>query len=154
MVSRKFSPFIATVAGAAILTVAGYAQAFGGHGGHHHGSAAMSACMAAAPKSVKTTLWSTFKSSSLRTDEQAVHSAKQALDQAILAKNTSLTADEAALSAAQLKVIQDRDAIAQTVCGSLSTTQLGAANTLYTNLQNNRQAVHGYFQTARDAAGE
>jgi hypothetical protein len=151
---RKFSPFIATVAGAALLTAAGYAQAFGGHGGHHHGSPALSACLAAAPKSVKTTIWSTFKSSSLRTDRQAVHTAKQALDQAILAKSTSLTADENALSAAQLKVIQDEDAIAQNVCGSLSPAQLGAANTLYTNLQNNRQTVHGYFQTARDAAGE
>ncbi|MGB8411478.1 MAG: hypothetical protein WCE23_01505 [Candidatus Binatus sp.] len=153
MVSRKFSPFIAAVAGAAIFAVTGYAQAFAGHGGHH-GSSALGACMATAPKSVKTGLRSTFKSSSLRTDEKAVHTAKQALDQAILAKSTSLTADEAALSAAELKVIQDRDAIAQNVCGQLSQAQLSAASTLYTDLQSNRQTVRGYFQSARAAAGE
>ncbi len=153
MVSRKYSPFIAAVAGAAIFAVTGYAQAFGGHGGHH-GSSALGACLAASPKSAKAGLHATFKSSSLRSDAKAVHAAKQALDQAILAKSTSLTADEAALSAAELKVIQDRDAIAQTVCGGLTPSQLSAASTLYTNLQNNRQTVRGYFEATREAAGQ
>jgi hypothetical protein len=58
------------------------------------------------------------------------------------------------LSQGQLKVIQDQDVIAQGVCGRLSATQLAAASTLYTNLQNNRQTVKGYFATARQAAGE
>jgi hypothetical protein len=156
MVSRKCSPFIAAVAGAAIFAVTGYAQAFGGHGGHggHHGSSALAACLAAAPKSVKTGLRSTFKSSSSRSDEEAVHAAKQNLAQAILAQTTPLTPYENALSAAQLKVIQDEDAIAQNVCGQLSTSQLAAASTLYTNLQSNRQTVRGYFQTAHAAAGQ
>jgi hypothetical protein len=148
----KFSPFIAAVSGAAILTLAGYAQAFG-HGGHHHGSPALSACMAAAPKSVKTGLWSSFKSSPLHADRKAVMTAKQNLDAAILAKGP-LTADENALSAAQLKVIQDEDAIAQNVCGQLTPAQLTAATTLYTNLQSNHQAVRGYFQAAREASGD
>ena len=73
---RKFSPFIAAVTGAAILTLAAYVQAFSGHGGHHHGSPALAACLAATPKSAKTNLWSTFKSSSLRSDQQAVWTAK------------------------------------------------------------------------------
>lgn len=149
---RKLSPFIAAVTGAAILSVAAYAQAFGGHGGHH-GSAALSACLAAAPKSVKTSLWSTFKSSSLRTDRQNVQTAKQALEQQILAKNNSLSEYENALSQAQLKVLQDQDAIAQSVCGQLSSSQLAAASSLYSNLQNNRQTVRGYFQAAHQAAG-
>jgi hypothetical protein len=151
---RKFSPFIAAVTGAAILTLATYAQAFPGHGGHHHGSPALAACLVAAPKSVKTNLWSTFKSSSLRSDRQAVGTAKQNLAQAILAQNPSLTGYETALSAAQLNVTQDEDAIAQGVCGQLSTSQLAAASTLYTNLQNNRQTTRGYFQAARQAAGQ
>ncbi len=144
----KVSPFVAAavVAMLAMLTLDAQAQAFSGHGGgHHHGSPALSVCMAAAPESVKANLWSTFKSSSLRTDRQAVRTAKQNLAQQILAKNTSLTEYETAVSQAQLKVIQDEDAIAQGVCGQLSPAQLAAASTLYTNLQNNRQTMHGYF---------
>jgi hypothetical protein len=151
---RKFSPFIAAVTGAAILGLAAYAQAFSGHGGHHHGSPALAACLAAAPKSVKSNLWSTFKSSSLRSDRQAVWTAKQNLEQQILAKNSSLSEYETALSNAQLKVIQDEDAIAQSVCGQLSAAQLTAASTLYTNLQNNRQTVRSYFEAAHQAAGQ
>ena len=74
---------------AAILTLAGYVQAFSGHGGHHHGSPALAACLAAAPKSVKTSLRSTFKSSSLRSDQKAVWTANQNLAQAILAPPTT-----------------------------------------------------------------
>jgi hypothetical protein len=151
---RKFSPCIAAVTGAAILGLAAYAQAFSGHGGRHHGSPALAACLAAAPKSVKSNLWSTFKSSSLRSDRQAVWTAKQNLEQQILAKNSSLSEYETALSNAQLKVIQDEDAIAQSVCGQLSAAQLAAASTLYTNLQSNRQAVRSYFEAAHQAAGQ
>jgi hypothetical protein len=153
----KISPFIAAVVITlvAMLTLAAQAQAFPGHGGgHHHGSPALSACMAAAPASVKANLWSMFKSSSLKTDHQAVETAKQNLAQQILAKNTSLTQYETALSQAQLKMIQDEDAIAQGVCGQLSSAQLAAASTLYTNLQNSRQAMHGYFEAAHQAAGQ
>jgi len=64
-----------------------------------------------------------------------------------------LTPLENALSAAQLTVIQDEDKIAQSVCGQLTSSQLTAASTLYTNLQNNRQTARGYFQAAH-AAGE
>jgi hypothetical protein len=151
---RKFSLFIAAVTGAAILTFAAYAQAFSGHGGHHRGSPALAACLAVTPKSAKTNLWPTFKSSSLRSDRQAVWTAKQNLTQQILAKNPSLTGYETALSQAQLKVIQDKDAIAQSVCGQLSVSQLTAASTLYTNLQSNRQTIRGYFEAAHQAAGQ
>jgi hypothetical protein len=65
---KKTSVLIASIAGGAILAVAGYVQAFSGHGGHHHGSSAMGACLAAAPKSAKTNLHSTFESSSLHGD--------------------------------------------------------------------------------------
>ncbi len=150
----KAFPFIASVTGAAILSLAVSARAFSAHGGHHHGSAALAACMAAAPQSAKSGLWSTFKGSSLHTDMQAVETAKNNLAEQILAKNTSLTQYETALSQAQLKVIQDQDAIAQNVCGQLSPTQLAAASTLYTNLQSNRQTVHGYFEAAHQAAGD
>jgi hypothetical protein len=132
----------------------GYARAFSGHRGRHHGSPALAACLAAAPKSIKSNLRSTLKSSSLRTDRQAVWSAKQNLEQQILAKNTSLGDYETALSNAQLKVIQDEDAIAKSVCGQLSASQLAAASTLYNNLQNNRQTVRGYFEAAHQAAGQ
>jgi hypothetical protein len=150
----KFPLFIAALSGATLLTVAAYAQAFGGGGGHHHGSPALMACMTAAPKSVKANLRSTFKSSSIRTDRQAVETARQNLAQQILAKNTSLTEYETALSQAQLKVIQDEDVVAQNVCGQLSTSQLTAASTLYGNLQSNRQAMHGYFASAHQASGD
>jgi hypothetical protein len=53
---------------------------------------------------------------------------------------------------AEMKVVQDEDAIAQSVCKQLSPAQLAAASTLYTNLQNNRQTVHGYFAAAHQAA--
>lgn len=149
---RKFSPFIAAATGAAILTLAAYAQAFSGHGGHHHGSPALSACLAAAPKSVKTNLWSAIKSSSMRSDRQAVATAKENLTQQIFAKNPSLTEYETALSQAQLKVIQDQDGIAQNVCGQLSASQLAAASTLYTNLQTDRQTMRSHFEAAHLAA--
>ena len=150
----KTSPFIATIAGAAIIALAASAQAFAGHGGHHHGSPALAACMAVAPQSTKANLHSTFKGSSLWTDKQAVQTAKNNLAQQILAKNISLGQYESALSQAQLKVIQDQDTIAEGVCGQLSSTQLAAASTLYTNLQNNRQTIKGYFDTAHQASGD
>ena len=151
----KLSPFIATFTGAAaILGLAVSAQAFSGHGGHHHGSPALAACMTAAPKSVKTNLWSTIKGSSLRADREVMQTARNNLAQQILAKNTSLGTYETALSQAQLKVLQDEDAIAQNVCGQLTASQLAAASTLFTNLQNTKQTVHGYFQTAHQASGD
>jgi len=151
---NKPSPFIATLTGAAILGLAVSAQAFGGHGGHHHGSPALMACMTAAPQSVKTNLWSTIKGSSLPADREAVMTARNNLAQQILAKNTSLGTYETALSQAQLKMIQDEDAIAQNVCGQLTASQLAAASTLFTNLQSTKQTVRGYFQTAHQASGE
>jgi hypothetical protein len=132
---RKFSPFIATVTDAAIITLANYVQAFSGYGGHHHGSPALAACQAAAPKSLKTNVWSTFKSSSSVSERHAVRKAKQNLAQQILAKNPSLIEYETALSQVQLKAIQDEDAIAQSVCGQLSAPESVAASTLYTNLK-------------------
>ncbi len=153
---KKFSPLIAAVTGAAILTLVGYVQAFSGHGGHHHhhGSPALAACLAATPESAKTSFRATFKGSSLHSDRKAAWMAKQNLEQAILAnpKSTSLGGLESALSSAQLKVIQDEDGIAESVCGALTGSQLTAASTLYTNLQNNRQTVRGYFEAAHAAS--
>jgi len=141
-------------AGIAILTAASFAHAFGGSPWHHRGSAALMACVAAGPRSVKSNLRSSFKDSSLRSDREALLTAKQNLAQQILAKNTSLGSYETAVSQAQLKVLQDEDALAQSVCGQLSAPQLAAASTLYSNLQSNRQTVRGYFATAHQASGD
>ena len=84
---------------------------------------------------------------------ETVHTAKNNLSQQILAKNQSLGEYETALSQAQLKVIQDEDALAQNVCGQLTSTQLAAASTLYTNLQKNHQTVRGYFKATHQASG-
>ncbi|MBV8137395.1 MAG: hypothetical protein JO121_17450 [Deltaproteobacteria bacterium] len=151
---KKISALVASVAGVAILALAGHVQAFSGHGDHHHGSSALGACLAAAPKSLKTNLHSTFESSSLHSDRQALSTAKQNVTQFILGINTAtpLSTLENNVSAAELKVIQDEDAIAQSVCKQLTPAQLAAASTLYTDLQNNRQTVHGYFAAARQAA--
>jgi hypothetical protein len=151
---KTTSPLIVSVAGAAILALAGYVHAFSGHGGHHHGGSALGACLVAAPKSVTTNLRSTFESSSLHADRQAVWTAKQNVAQFILGINTTtpLSTLENNLSFAEMKVVQDEDAIAQSVCKQLSPAQLAAASTLYTNLQNNRQTVHGYFAAAHQAA--
>jgi hypothetical protein len=150
---KKTSPFIASVAGFAILALAGYVQAFSGHGDHHRASA-FGACLAAAPKSAMGNLRSPFESSSLDADRQALQTAKQNVAQFILGINTTtpLSTLESNLSMAEMKVVQDEDAIAQSVCKQLSPAQLAAASTLYTNLQNNRQTVHGYFAAARQAA--
>jgi hypothetical protein len=151
---KKTSVLIASFAGAVILTLAGYVQAFPGHGGHHHSGSALGACLAAAPKSVRTNLRSTFESSSLHADRQALGTAKVNVAQFILGINTTtpLSTLENNLSMAEMKVVQDEDAIAQSVCKQLSPAQLAAASTLYTNLQNNRQTVHGYFEAAHQAA--
>lgn len=154
---RKFSGLITAFAAGAVIGAVGFVQAYAGYsghrGGHHHGSAAMSACMVAAPQSVKSNLWSAIKGSSLFADKKAMWAAKQSLDKAILVQTKPLTPLENALSAAQLKVLQDQDGIAQNVCGQLTQAQLSAANTLYTNLQANRQTVRGYFEAAHAAAG-
>ena len=151
---KRTSPLIASVAGAAILALAGYVHASSGHGGHHHGGSALGACLAAAPKSVTTNLRSTFEGSSLHADRQALWTARQNVAQFILGINTTtpLTTLENNLSMAEMKLIQDEDAIAQSVCKQLSPAQLAAASTLYTNLQNNQQTVHGYFAAAHQAA--
>jgi hypothetical protein len=153
---RKYKSLIVAVAGVAVVSVAAYAHAFGGHGGgwhHHGGGSAMAVCLAAAPESVKSSLHTTFKDSTIHTDMAAVKTAKQTLTQQILAKTADLSSYETAVSNAELKVLQDKDAIAAGVCNQLTTAQLQAANTLYTNLQNNRATVKGYFQAAH-AAGE
>jgi hypothetical protein len=150
---KKFSTMIAAAAGSAIFAFSPYALAFGG-GGHGHGSPALMACMVAAPASVKTNLKTTFHNSTIHTDRQAVETARGNLAQAILAKNTSLGTYETALSQAQLKVLQDEDGIAQNVCGQLSSAQLAAASTLYSNLQSSRESMRGAFQAARQASGD
>ena len=151
---KKSSALIASFAGAAILALAAYVQAFSGHGGHHRSGSALGACLAAAPKSFRTNRHSTFESSSLHVDRQALWTAKQNVAQFILGINTTtpLSTLENNLSMAEMKVVQDEDAIAQGVCKQLSPAQLAAASTLYTNLQNNRQTVHGYFEAAHQAA--
>jgi hypothetical protein len=150
---KKSLAIAAAVAGAGILTFAAYAAAFHG-GGFRHGSPALMACLAAAPKSVKADLKSTFSNSPLRGDWRAVQTAKQNLAAQILAKTTPLTQYENALSQAELKLIQDEDALAQGVCGQLSAAQLAAASTLYHNLQSNRKTVLGYFHAAHQAANQ
>jgi hypothetical protein len=150
---KKLLVIATAITGTLIVTLAGYAGAFQGHG-HRHGSPALMACLVAAPKSVRANLKSTFSNSPLRGDWQAVQTAKQNLAAQILAKTTPLTQYENALSQAELKLIQDEDALAQSVCGQLSAAQLSAATTLYNNLQTNRKTVRGYFQAAHQAADQ
>jgi hypothetical protein len=147
---KKFGISVVAALSGVVIATSAFAQGFHGHG--HRGSAALTACLVAAPQSVKQSLWTTFKNSPIREDKQAVHTAKANLNEQILAKNTNLGSYETALSQAQLKLLQDQDAIATSVCGQLSSAQLTAANMLYTNLQNNRQAVRGYFEAAHQAA--
>ena len=147
------SAFVVSSAGVALLALTTFAHAFG-DARHHDGSPALRACMVAAPQSVKANLRSSFKNSSLRTDRAALMTARQNLAQQILAKNTSLSSYETVVSQAQLKVMQDEDALAQSVCGQLSASQLSAASTLYNNLQSNRQTVRGYFAAAHQASGD
>ena len=117
---------------------------------HKHGSPALMAYMAAAPHSVKANVRSSFKQSCLNSDRKTLD-ARQSLAQQVLAKNTSLSSYETAVSRAQLKVIQDEDALVQSVCGQLSASQLSAATTLYSNLQSNHQTVRGYLAAAHQA---
>jgi hypothetical protein len=152
-VMKKLLLIAAAVAGAGILTATVSAQAFPGHW-RHHGSPALMVCLAAAPKTVKANLRSTFANSPLRSDRQAVWTAKQNLTEQVLAGNKSLTQYENALSQAQLKLVQDEDSLTQSACGQLTQAQLSAASTLYSNLQSNHQTVRGYFQAAHQAATE
>ncbi|MBF6568278.1 MAG: hypothetical protein IVW54_05315 [Candidatus Binataceae bacterium] len=151
---RKFKSLIVAVAGIALVSAAAYAHSFSGHSGdwHVHGTSALAVCLAAAPEAVKNNLRTSFESSSIDADMQAVITAKQALSRQILAKTADLTSYETALSNAELKVQQDKDAIAANICGQLSAKQLAAASTLYTNLQNERATVIGYFAAAHATA--
>jgi hypothetical protein len=145
------------IGSAAIAVTAAHA-----HGGfhHHHGSAAARSCIAAMTPDQRSNLKSIFSDAkgNLMTDHQNVMAAKQALTEAILSKNPNLGQLEANLSKAQSTLLQDEDAAAVKICGSLNAQQLSAAEGLYKNMVSLRQSTHQqareYFQQARTAAGD
>jgi hypothetical protein len=158
--NRKYIFSLAAAAiGSTALAVTA-ANAFGGHGGHHHGSPAARACIAVMTPDQRSNLKSIFSDakSTLMMDHQKVESAKQDLEVAIFTKGSDLNTPENNLSAAKLKMLQDQDAAAVKVCGLLNAKQLSAAEDLYKNLVALRQSTHeqarDYFKKARTAAGD
>lgn len=140
--------------GTGLIASAAHAQSFHGH----HRGGAMGSCIAVMNSTQKGNLKSTFSSqkSTLQTDRQNVMSARQALTTAILSNPSGVSGAESSLATAQAQFQKDKDALAASVCGQLSSTQLTAAQTLNTNMTNlhasTRQQAQSYFQAAQAAA--
>lgn len=159
--SRKYVLSIAAAAIGSVALAVGAAQANGfGHRGHHHGSAAAKACIAVMTHDQRANLKSIFsgEKGTLMHDHQTVVSDQQALTQAILNKTSDLSSLEGTLSSDKQKLLQEEDAVAAKICGSLSAQQLSAAQGLYKNMLALRQSTHQqareYFKQARTAAGD
>jgi hypothetical protein len=150
----------AAVAGAGLLSLAGYASAYGGHGFHHHGGSAVSSCVAVMSPARKENLKGIFSGqrNTLKTDFENVATAQKALSAAILSGNKDLSTQETALANARQQLQKDRDAAAMQVCGELNSTQLSAAHTLFNNLsalhESTHQQARSYIESAKTAAGQ
>ena len=153
---RKSMFVVMGVIGTALLASNGYAQGFGGH---HRGGSATRTCIAVMSSSQKANLKQIFSTQkqTLMTDHQNVKSAKNALTTAILSGSKDVSSQESALASAQQQLQKDSDATAAQICGQLSSTQLSAAQTLFTNMStlraNTHQQAMSYFQQAQTAAG-
>jgi hypothetical protein len=107
----------------------------------------------------KANLKQTFSNekATLMSDRQNVGSARAALASAILSGSKDVSSQESALASAQQQLQKDEDATAAQVCGQLSSTQLSAAQTLFSHLTtlrtNARQQPQSYIQQAQAAAG-
>ena len=156
--SYFFSLAVAAIGSATLSLAAANANGFG-HGGHHHGSAAARACIAVMSHDQRSGLKSIFsgEKSTLMVDHQKLMADQQALSEAILSKNSDLSTLEGNVSADKQKLLQERDAIAVKICGTLNAQQLSAAQGLYKNMVALRQSTHQqareYIKQARTAAG-
>jgi hypothetical protein len=147
----------AFIVSSALLAGIGYAEGFHGH---HHGTSATGLCIAVMSSSQKANLKQTFGTDreTWKNDRQNVATAKQALVSAILSGSKDVGSQESALATAQQQLQKDTDSKAQQVCGQLSSTQLSAAKTLFSNLTtlhaNMRAESKSYFQQAKAASGD
>ena len=151
----KMYVLAATLAiGAGMIASAAYAEGFHGH----HRGGAMGSCIAVMSSTQKANLKSTFSGlkQTLQTDRQNVMGARNALTTAILSGAKDVSSQEAALASAKTQLQKDEDAVAAQVCGQLNSTQLGAAQTLNTNMTNLHASTHqqaqSYIQAAQAAA--
>jgi len=141
--------------GTGLLASAAHAEGFHGQ---HRGGGAMGSCIAVMNSTQKANLKTTFsgQKQTLQTDRQNVMSARTALSSAILSGTKDVSSQESTLASAQAQLQKDEDALAAQVCGQLNSTQLGAAQTLNTNLTNLHTSSHatakGYFQAAQASA--
>src|SRR2546423_4954404 len=120
--------------GSAFLTAkAANAQCFGGH---HRSGSAIRSCIAVMSSAQKANLKQLFseQKQTLMTDHQNVASARNALTTAILSGSKDVSSQEAALASAQQQCQKDGDATAAQVCSQLNSTQLSAAQTLFSNM--------------------
>ena len=138
----------------AMLAPAAFAHGFRGH----RGASAMMPCMAVAQPEQKAQLKQMFGNAkqTLKTDHQNLKTAKNALSEAILSGSKDVSAQEGAVSKAELQMLHDRDTIATQFCGQLSPSQLSAASTLYKNMRQLHEQSHAqarsYFEAAKTAA--
>lgn len=139
----------------AMLAPMAFAHGFRGH----RGASAIMPCMAVAQPQQKANLKQMFANAkqTLKTDHQNVKTAKNALSEAILSGSKDVSAQEGAVSKAELQMLHDRDTIATQFCGQLSPAQLNAASTLYKNMrtlhEQSRAQAKSYLETAKSAAG-
>ena len=159
-----FSVAAAAIGSAALAVAAAHAAyGFGHHG--HHGSGAAKPCVAVMTHDQRMGLKAIFKGAktNIIADHKSVKAAKEALAAAILSGDTTTALSapdgpESKLSAAELKLQQDEDAAAVTICGKLSSQQLSAAEGLYKNMLKLRESSHEkareYFKQARHNAGD
>jgi hypothetical protein len=139
----------------ALLAPAAYAHGFRGH----RGTSAIMPCMAVAQPQQKASLKQMFANSkqTLKTDHQNVKTARNALTDAILSGSKDLSAQESAVSKAELQMLHDRDTLATKFCGQLSPKQLNAAQTLHKNMRTLHEQSHAqaksYIEAAKAASG-
>jgi hypothetical protein len=157
MNKRWIAPIAAALIGTGFLAATAFAYGGGGGHGRHHGDSAMGLCIGVMSPTQKAALRSTLGSSwtTLKTDSQAVRSAKAAITHDILYGN-SVTTDEAALATAESTLQSAKDSLAAQVCSNV--TNIGAVQTLYGQLQalhpeeqTLHQDAHSDFQAARAA---
>ena len=165
MTRKSILSLAAATIGSGLIAVTA-AHAFGGPGGHghHHGSAAVKACIAVMTHEQRAGLKTIFmgQKDTLIADHQKVHTDQQTLNQVILGLNKSVTLTQAedTLNTDKAALQLEKDALAAQICGTLSTNpkQLKAAQDLYTGLVALRESTHAsariLFQDARKAAGD
>jgi hypothetical protein len=159
--TRKYilSLAAATIGSGLIAVTAAHAFGPGGHG-HHHGSAAVKACIAVMTPTERADLKTIFGDykTDLRTDFQKVRADKEALNVAILTPKGDVSGAENTLATDQATLQKEADELAGKICGTLNGTQQSQALILYNELTALRKTSHeearAYFKAARSAAGD